>query len=237
MIARLCLVELRKLVDTVSGAVLIGVAAVLAGVFGGGALLMRPGAPFSEVAQLAGVPGGTLVVVMAILLVTAEGSHRTALVTYTVTPHRRRVAAAKAVAAATLGLLVVVFAVVAATVIVPVGALVTGDVANWSVETATLACWAAGTVIGALSGWALGLAIGNAPAAIVLVLVWPMMTGMLANVSALVPVLPWLDSAAVAGFADGVDPGDLGRFLSGLAAWVVGPAIVGLVRVTRGEVR
>lgn len=237
MIARLCLVELRKLVDTVSGVVLIGVGAVLAGVFGGGALLLRPGVSFSEVAQLAGVPGGTLVMVMAILLVTAERSHRTALVTYIVTPHRHRVVAAKAVAAATIALVVVVFAVVAAAVIVPVGTLVTGDQANWSVDTATLACWAAGTVIGALSGWALGLAIGNAPAAIVLVLVWPMVTGLLTDVPALAPVLPWIDSTAVSAFGDGIDPGDLGRFFSGLAAWVAVPGAIGLLRSMRQEVR
>lgn len=237
MIARLCLVELRKLVDTVSGIVLIGVGALLAGVFGGGALLVREDVSFSEVAQLAGVPGGTFVTVLAILLVTGERSHRTALVTYVVTPRRERVVVAKAVAAAALALLLVVFAVVAAAVIVPVGALVTGDEASWAVDPAALAGWAAGTVIGALSGWALGLAIGNAPAAIVLVLVWPMATGLLANVPALVPVLPWLDGAAVAGLADGVGPGDLGRFLSGLAVWVVVPAVVGLLRTVREEVR
>ncbi|GAA2230722.1 hypothetical protein GCM10010413_30350 [Promicromonospora sukumoe] len=237
MTARLCLVELRKLVDTVTGVVLIGVGALLAGVFGGGALIVREGVSFSEVAQLAGVPGGTLVTVMAILLVTAERSHRTTLVTYVVTPRRERVAIAKAVAAAALALLLVVFAVVAAAVIVPVGALVTGVEASWTVEGAELTSWAAGTVVGALSGWALGLAIGNAPTAIVLVLVWPMAAGLLANVPALVPVLPWLDSAAVSGFADGIDPGDLGRFLTGLAAWVAVPAAVGLLRNMRADVR
>ncbi|WP_020015041.1 hypothetical protein [Promicromonospora sukumoe] len=237
MTARLCLVELRKLVDTVSGAVLIGVAVVLAGVFGGGALLVRPGASFSEVAQLAGVPGGTLVTVMAIMLVTAERTHRTALVTYVVTPRRGQVVAAKAVAAATLALTLVVLAVAAAAVIVPVGAVVTGKEASWAVDAAALTSWAAGTLVGALSGWALGLAINNAPAAIVLVLVWPMATGLLANVPALAPVLPWLDSAAVSGFGDGVDQGELGRFLTGLAVWVAVPAVVGLVRALRGEVR
>ena len=234
---RLVTVELRKLVDTRTGLVLVATGALLAGLFGGGAVLYRPGAPFSEVAQLAGVPGGILATIMAILLVTAERSHHTALVTYTLTPRRGRVTLAKAVAAATLGAVVVALALLAALVIVPVGSAVTGNPANWAVEGPALAWWALGTVVGALSGYALGSAIGNAPAAITLVLIWPMATSLLSQAPGLDTVLAWLDPASLSALTDGATGVEIGQAVSGIAVWVAIPATLGLIRLTRSEVR
>lgn len=234
---RLVTAELRKLVDTRTGLVLVATGALLAGLFGGGAVLYRPGAPFSEVTQLAGVPGGILATIMAILLVTAERSHRTALVTYTLTPRRGRVALAKAAAAATLGVVVVGLALLAALVIVPVGSAVTGAPANWSIEAPALGWWALGTVVGALSGYALGSAVGNAPAAITLVLIWPMAASLLGQVPGADAVLAWLDPAALSTLADGVTGVEIGQAVSGIAVWVAIPAAIGLVRLVRTEVR
>jgi len=237
MIGRLCVVELRKTVDTVAGFVLLVVGAVLAGVFGGGGMLYRPGASLSDIAQLAGVPGGTLATVMAILLVTSERSHHTALVTYVMTPRRELVVLAKAVAAAALGVVVVLLAVLAALLIMPVGSLVTSQAASWTVEPGQLTWWAVGTVAAALSGFALGLVLGNAPAAITIVLVWPMLSSMLGRVPGLDTVLPWLDISAMGALSDGATAVEVGRTVTGLLAWVVVPAAVGVWRLVRSEVR
>src|SRR5690242_10174181 len=86
----LTLVELRKVVNTPAGIAICAVSAVLAGVFGAGAVLYRHPAGIGSIALLAGAPGGTLVPVLAILLVTAERTHRTALATYALTPQRHR---------------------------------------------------------------------------------------------------------------------------------------------------
>jgi len=229
-LAMLTFVELRKLVDTLAGVAICVASAVLAGVFGGGAVLYRRPASFGDIALLAGVPGGTLVPVLAILLVTAERSQRTALTTYALTPRRHRVLLAKAGAAVALSVAVTPLALLAAAIITPVGSLVTGEPVAWTADVPALARF---TVINAglaLSGYGLGLAIGNAPAAIVVVLTWPMVASMLQTASpAAGNVVGWLDVGAVWT--------DAARGATAVGCWIALPVLIGFRRVLRSEVR
>lgn len=238
LLTKLWLVELRKLVDTRSAIALLGSGALLAGVFGGGRVLF-PGerVTFTDVAVMAGVPGGVLATVMAILLVTSEQSQRTRLTTFALTPRRGRIIAAKAGAVATMGVAVVVLAMLAATIILPVGGLVTGHSVNWEVDGVQLSWFTVSMVVGALSGFALALAVGNAPVSIVVVLAWPMLTSLLMVVPHAAEVVAWLDVAAAAQLADGATALELARFASGVGIWVILPALIGVVRVVRTEVR
>lgn len=231
------LVELRKLIDTRTGAVLTAVGALLTGVFGGGAALGKHSS-FGSIAQMAGVPAAMMVSILAILLVTAERSHHTALSTFVLQPRRTRVMIAKAGAAVMLALAAGVLSLLAALIITPVGAMVTGTQIPWSIAWAQFGLSLTVSVITALSGVALGMAIGNAPGAIVLMLSWPMIESMIIKMlPAAEPVFGWLDVAAVRNLGDGIQGFEAAQVVTSVAAWVALPGLIGLVRVCREEVR
>ncbi len=235
---RTWLVELRKLVDTRSGITLVITGAVLAGVFGGGALLFRDPLPFTDLVTLAGVPGGVMAAVAAVLLVTAERTHRTALSTYALIPDRGRVIAAKAGAAITLAIMVTLLALAAALVIAPVGTALTGHEVTWTVDWRGLGAFTGVNMTLALTGWALAYLTGNAPTPIVVLLVWPMVSSLVSQAGPnAAEVMSWLDPGAVNLLAADTTLADLGRIGTALAAWVVVPAVIGIVRELRSEVR
>lgn len=236
-VARLWLVELRKLIDTPAGLVLVGVGAVLAGVFGGGAALLRDDVTYGDVARMAGIPGGMLVPVLAILLVTGERQHRTALTTYALVPQRDRILLAKVTAVITLVISVSVLALLAAAAVTPISSAVTGTSIPWTFDGVDLVWFTVGMTVSALSGLALALLIGNGPAAIVVVLAWPVIAAMLSVLPTAAAVLDWVDVAAVARFADGITSLELGQAATGFVAWVVIPGFLGWVRERRAEVR
>ncbi|MCP2323314.1 hypothetical protein HDA40_001821 [Hamadaea flava] len=226
----LVLVELRKLVDTRSGMVLAAVAVVLSGVFGAGAVLYRQPATLGDIALLAAVPAGTLGPVIAILLVTAERTHRTALTTYALTPRRHRVLLAKASAVVAVSAAITPLALAAAVVIGPVGSLATRSALVWTVDASDLFRSMLVNIALALTGYALALAIGNAPTAIVVVLTWPMLVSLLRTASPTAgEVLQWLDMAVVGE--------DVPRALTSFVVWVALPALIGFRRVIQAEVR
>lgn len=237
-LARLTLVELRKQVDTPVGIVLLVVAALLAGAFGGGSLLVAGSTTYGEVARMAAVPGATLAPILAVLLVTSERTHRTALSTYALVPRRGRVVMAKALASLAIGVAVVALSLLAALLIVPVGALVTGQPPVWELTVTELALFAVGVAISALSGWALGLALGNAPGAIVVLLIWPMLASMVLGINQpWSEVVNWLDVTAVARLANGATGPTALQAVTGILAWVVIPGLVGTRRALVEEVR
>ena len=81
------------------------------------------------------------------------------------------------------------------------------------------------------------LFVGNAPAAITLVLIWPMAASLLGQVAGLDTVLAWIDPAGLGALADGATGIEVGQALTGIAVWVAIPAALGLVRLIRSEVR
>ena len=229
-LATLTAVELRKLVDTRAGIAICVVSALLAGAFGAGAVAYRHPASIGGIALLAGVPGGTLIPVLAILLVTAERTHRTALATYALTPQRHRVLLAKAAATVALSLAVTPLSLLAAVLIGPIGSAVTGHGLTWTVAVGALARTALIDVIMALTGYALALATGNAPLSIVVILVWPILESTLQTASpATGRVASWLDVLAVT-----EDPA---RAATALTFWLALPILIGFRRTLRADVR
>jgi ABC-2 type transport system permease protein len=229
-LATLTVVELRKLVDTRAGIAICVVSALLAGAFGAGALAYRHPATIGGIALMAGVPGGTLLPVLAILLVTAERTHRTALATYALTPQRHRVLLAKAAGTVALALAITPLSFLAALVIGPVGSAVSGHRMTWTVAAGPVARTALIDVLMALTGYALALATANAPTSIVIVLVWPVLQSTLQTASpAMGRVVSWLDVLAVT-----ESPA---RAATALAFWLALPILIGFRRTLRADVR
>lgn len=233
----LTLIELRKLVDTPSGVALVITAALLAGVFGGGQVLFNDRVGLDNIATLAGAPAGTLVPVLAVLLVTAERSHRTALVSYALVPRRGRVITAKALSAAALATAITPLTLLAAVIIAPVGQLITGHVIDWTVDPSRMAVFTATNVMLALSAVALGLAIGNAPAAIVIILTWPMVASLLSVRLEIANVVGWIDLGSVGVLQDSLAAADIGRAVVATGCWVLVPMLIGTRRILVEEVR
>ncbi len=231
---RTWLVELRKLVDTRSGLTLVLVAVILAGASGGGILLVDDHVTLTRITTMAGMPGGLVAAVTAILLVAGERTHRTALITYTLTPRRGQVVAAKAAATVTLALSVTLLALMAALIIAPVGTALTGAAVDWSLDWMVLAEFTAINTTMALSGWALAYAFGNAPAAIVLLLVWEMASNIISLAGPVAAeIMTWLDQAAISYLMTDPTWADLGRAATGLTAWIVFPAVIGITHEVR----
>lgn len=234
---RLTRVELRKLVDTPSGIALVAAGALLAGVFGGGAALFLEGPTFGAIARMAGTPGTMLLPVLTILLVTSERHHRTALTTYALVPTRRPVLGAKALAVVALGLVTAALSLAAAAMIVPVGSFITDTSIPWTIEWSAHLWLTAGIVLAGLSGFAVGLLTGNAPAALSIVLAWPVVDLLMSVVPEVATALSWVDINAVLTLADGIAPVDVARVLTGIAVWIVLPGVLGMVRELTTEVR
>ncbi len=234
---RLWLVELRKLVDTPAGIALLALAALLAGVFGGGVALVTDETTLDRIVRLAGIPTGILLPVLAALLATGDRQHRTALTGYALTPRRGQVLAAKAWAVISLAVIAWVLALLAGVLIAAVATPLVNHPIEWSINWTGQLWFALGLVLAALSGYAVGLVAGNAPAAVSILLAWPVFALFLGIVPQIAEVLAWLDINALAAFADGIEPVEVARVATGVAAWVILPGTVGVLRELRREVR
>lgn len=235
-LVRACAVEARKLVDTRTGWVLLGVAALLSGAFAGGrALFPTPETGFAQLAAMAAYPAGTIAMVMAVLLVAGEFAH-TATVTFTLEPRRGRVMAAKALVVVALAVVATVLAFLAAALVALIAPAITGHGLPWSVDAARFGVLLGNNVFAALAGFALTLAVRNAPAPLVVLLAWPTVAMLVGTIS---------DAAATAVAHLAVDPFfGLLTATDGLAwtrvatatlLWVVAPAAVGAARLLRGD--
>ena len=237
-ITRTCAVEARKLVNTRTNLVLTGVAAVLAGVFGGGrALLATPDTDFGQVAMMAVLPVGMVVLVMAILLVAHEFSSRTAPVTFTLEPRRGRVVAAKALVVVALAVVATLLAFVAAALVTLVAPAITGQALPWTFAADRLALILASTVFSGLAGFALALALRNAPAPIVFLLVWPtvaMLVGTLSDTAA--HVVSFLSVDPMPYVFLSTDGLGWARVAAAALLWVVIPAAIGTGRLLRLDI-
>ena len=231
---RLWLVELRKVVDTPAGIALLALAALLAGVFGGGVALLTDETTLDRIVRLAGTPAGILLPVLSALLATGDRQHRTALTGYALTPRRGRVLAAKASAVISLAVVAWVLALLAGVLIAAVATPLVYHPIEWSINWTGQLWFALGLVLAALSGYAVGLVAGNA--AVSILLAWPVFALFLGVVPQVADVLAWLDINALAAFVDGIEPVDVARVATGVAAWVILPGTVGVLRELRREV-
>lgn len=238
--SRLVKVELRKMVDTRAGMwlmIAIGVITVVAVVIFGLAADEQD-RTFGNFMGFTGTPQGFLLPVMGILLVTQEWSQRTAMVTFTLEPHRSRTLAAKVYAALLLGLAAILLAFAVAAIATVVFGRDHGFDDVHAIDFVKFGILQAS---GILQGLAFGLLFLSSAAAIVTYFVLPTVFSIIANVwSFLSDKAAWIDFSTAQGPL--FDPGGLtGREWAQLAvtgtAWVVLPFVVGLWRMLRAEVK
>jgi len=239
-LARLTLVELRKLADTRSGLWLLIVIALAAA---GTAAIMLGAVPdaeqnFQELFAFGLVPAAVLLPVLGILSMTSEWSQRTALTTFTLTPARGRVIVAKLIAA----VLIAVATTAAAAALSAVANLIaigTGGDGSWHIEPALVGQLLVNQVVFVLMGSAFGALLMNSPLAIVLYLVIPTLWSVLGEmVSWLHRAAGWLDInlTSVPLSEPGMTAEQWSRFGVAALVWVALPLALGTIRVLRREV-
>lgn len=239
-LARLTVVELRKLADTRAGLWLLIVIALAAA--GTAAILLFAGAPeeqvFAEFVAFAQLPAGVLLPVLGILSVTSEWSQRTALTTFTLVPQRGRILAAKLIAAVLIAVLAtavnVLFAV-AGNLIAPA----MDGAGTWTNGGELILKSLVLQIIVILMGCAFGALLLNSPLAIVLFFALPTLWTILGeSIRALRTAAGWLDiNQTTIPLSDlGMTSDQWARLGVSVAVWVLLPLVVGTVRVLRREV-
>lgn len=231
-------VEFRKLLDTRGLVGTLAVAALLAGATGGGETLRRTATTFGDVAGMALLFGPYFLMALGALLVTSEQRHRTSSTAFALVPRRGRVLAAKAVAIVVLALVAAGLGLLAGTLISAVVPALGIASVSWSFDAGTFAVLVLGLVAAALIGWAMGMATGSLAIALAAYLIWPMVSSLIGSVSPeAAHVLAWLRPEALYTLRDGLTSTTLGQTATSLALWIVLPAVIGWMRLTKGEVR
>jgi ABC-2 type transport system permease protein len=234
-------VEARKLLDTRISAVITGLMALLALAFVVGRALTTGPANLFTLAGTAGSAFGILLPVLGILSITGEWGHRTALTTFTLEPRRGRVLVAKCVPVLVATVMACLLAFVVAAPMTAVAAAVQGEEAVWRVGPDVVLGWVVTAVLSSAEGLAMGMLLLNAPAAIVIYLVSPMVLGFVGQLgSAGKAVAEWLDLNATTNALMG--SGDLtgveaARLATSVVAWIGIPMAVGVLRVLRKDMQ
>ena len=236
-LARLTLVELRKMTNTRAGfwlqlaiAALTVVIVVVIAIAG-----EEPDQRFREMLGAAIQPASILGPIVGVLLVSSEWSQRTAQITFSLVPRRSRVLAAKLFAG--IAWCAVAFAASLAAAAVATAAAGAPDA--WSMPGALVLQDALYVVISMLGGIAFGAALLSSAPAIVLYFVLPIAWSIVGGLKALEGAARWLDGGrTLAPMIDGtLDGTQWARVLTTVAVWVVLPLLIGLWRIIRGEVR
>ncbi|QSB12615.1 ABC transporter permease subunit [Natronosporangium hydrolyticum] len=240
-VARLAVVELRKLLDTRAGRWLLVTIGLACGVIAGVqlAVLDAPVQTFQTFFLGTLIPIGLLLPVLGILAVTSEWSQRTALSTFALVPQRHRVLAAKLLAGAAAAIASVAASVVIAA-LANLAALATGGAGDWRLDLAVLGNTVVFQLINVAMGLAFGMAALNTPLAIVAYFVLPTVWNVLgAMVGWLADAARWLDfTLTMEPMLNGatLTAGQWAQLGTTTAVWVLLPMAVGAVRVLRTEV-
>ncbi|MEU4538204.1 ABC transporter permease [Streptosporangium sp. NPDC023825] len=235
---RLLSVEARKLFDTRSGKILTVclVILVLAAVIGRG---VASGPRLQELIGAAGIGIGTLLPILAILTVTGEWSHRTALTTFALEPRRGRVLAAKCLPPLVMALAAPLLALLVAVPVTAVLAGVQDTPATWEIAPLALLGWTVTNVLVVAAALALSMLLLNAPAAIVIYLLAPILWSAVGGLGTTGRALAdWLNlnNTVVPLSAGDMTGGDAARLAVSVLLWIVVPMAAGVVRVIRKEV-
>jgi ABC-type transport system involved in multi-copper enzyme maturation permease subunit len=241
-LARLTLIELRKTVDTRSGRWLLIIIALFTPVLMPVILFTVP-APeqtlreFFVASQAAPM---LLLPVLGILSVTSEWSQRTALTTFALVPDRRRVIAAKLPAGALPAAAFVALGLASAVVSRALGGAIGRSEGSWSMPPQLVGQILLSSVVFVLIGAAFGLVLGSPALAIVLFFVLPtLLTTLGEMVTRTRETIGWLDTNRTITALDdtGVTAGEWARVGTSLAVWLLIPLVIGLIRLTRREVK
>lgn len=245
---RLVQVELRKMFDTRAGRwLLISIAALTALV-----LVIQLSVAVGQDLALdyrdfmmgMNTPIGILLPVLGIMAVTSEWSQRTAMVTFTLEPHRGRTVAAKFAAVVLLAVGAIVVGMLLATVAnLLYGALSDYEVV-WDIGGMDVFYYFLLHLFGMATGFAFGALLLNTPAAIVIYFVYSFVLPGLFQLGTFLmdwfnDLQPWIDFAdaqnpLIEGTVTGEDWAHLA--VSGLL-WLVLPLVIGVWRIFRAEVK
>ena len=241
-LARLTVVEMRKMIDTRSGIWLlvsiglISLAAVVVQLIWGDA----DARTLSGYFRLSLYPVGILLPVLGILTVTSEWTQRTALTTFTLVPERHRIVIAKLAAAGLFAALSLIVSLLFAVLGNALGLLQADSDGSWSLPAAHLGQGLLFQVLSVVMGVAFGMLLLNTPMAIVLYFVLPSVWMFLtALISAIEDAVGWLDlNSTMDPLSAGTLHGDgWGKLATSGLVWIVVPLILGTFRLLRREVK
>ncbi len=236
--SRLVRTELRKSLDTRSGRWVLLALALLCGSALGWDVL-HSGSEEIAVARYLGHAQQPLILllpVVGILAMTSEWSQRTALTTFTLSPRRLRVIAAKMVAALLIGLAVVALVVVASYAATGVAAVFTSGPVSWTWTAHDAVGLVVAQLLNVLMGVSIGAVIPVTAGALVTFFVAPTLFTVLSG-TVLARFGQWLDVFAAFDRVARLDSAHLGWTLTALVAWVVVPCAVGLWLSNRREAK
>jgi ABC-2 type transport system permease protein len=246
-LSRLIKVELRKSYDTRAGIWLLGITAFLAAAVMVIVLIVvlvqdEP-ITLNDFVGVANFISGFLLPVLGIMLVTSEWSQRTAMVTFTLEPHRGRVVLAKLVAGLLLALIVSLIATLSALVVNAVYSVASGG-GDWHFGLLELLGFLLTQVIAMLTGFAFATLLLNTAAAIVVYFAYSFLVPTVFAIAAqflgwFEDVQPWIDFAqAQSPLIDASMTGEdwVHLLVSGLI-WLAIPVALGLRRILRAELK
>ena len=236
---RLVLVELRKMSDTRAGFWLLASTALLTVAVAVIAAIALPDrdATLVNYFAISLVPASILLPVVGILLVTSEWSQRTAMITFTLVPHRSRIVVAKLLAGSALALVAFQICLVVALLATAVAGRSGDD--TWSLSAALIGQAAISITVPMVTGIGFGAVLLASAPAIVLYFVLPTVFGILGSLQALEGVARWLDQSRTMGrmAEETLSATQWGRVATSVALWTLLPLVVGFLRVRRSDVR
>jgi ABC-2 type transport system permease protein len=243
---RVLWVELTKMFNTRSGFWLmagIGISALLATA---SVIVFAPDSAmtYDNFGAAIGIPMVILLPIVAILSVTSEWSQRSGLTTFTLIPHRGRVIGAKLTVSVLIGALSIVVALGIGALGNIVGSTIAGVDTVWDISLDQALSIVLANVLQLLIGFMLGVLIRNSAGALVAYFVYNFVLSTLTMLLAssqewFRDLQPWVDfNFAQGALFDGNLTSEQWANLavSGMV-WLVIPLAVGLVMVTRSEVK
>lgn len=244
---RLVSVELRKMMDTRAGVWLVISMGVLTAIVMAIQLIvgLTQDIDIKYADFIAGTTYsiGLLLPILGILSLTSEWGQRTAMVTFTLEPHRGRIVAAKLVCVIAIAIVSVAVALLLGTVANALfGAF--GGTAEWTFGMDRLGGFALIQVLGVLTGFALAALFLNTPAAIVVYFVYGWVLPTIFGIAGEIlewfrDIRPWIDFGG-AQTPLGIEKmsGEQWQHLAVTSAiWLLLPLAIGLWRVLRAEVK
>ncbi|MCW2930352.1 MAG: hypothetical protein JWM19_1314 [Actinomycetia bacterium] len=240
--ARLVRTELRKLTDTRAGKwLVIAIIAITPIVVAVMLITAKPsGLSYAKFVDITQTPQKFLLPVLGILTITTEWSQRTGLVTFTLAPDRGRVLRAKATAILLLGLVVIAVAFAAAAIGNLLGVALRAGNGSWSFGIGGFRDIVIVQLTGLAQGLAFGMVLLISAAAIVAYYVLPTLSSLaFGGIPALKGVKAWFDlnSAQTTLYNRDITGRGWVQLLVAVLIWVAVPAVFGVARVLRSEIK
>jgi hypothetical protein len=243
---RIVSVELRKSFDTRAGfwllASILGASLLTTGTV----ILFAPAEEFtySTFTMAIAFPMSVILPMIAVLSVTAEWTQRSGLTTFTLVPHRSRVLLAKAVAVTLVAPVATLLAFTVGALGNLLGTAVAGTPVVWDRGITDAFYMVLADVLLILVGFTFGVLIRNTPGAIVGYFVYGFVTPGLLTLLAMSQkwfhdLQPWVDpNYSQDALLEGSFAADQWAQLAVTSGtWLVTPLAIGLVLVTRAEVK